>query len=280
MSVYCGAQAQRLGVKTHHTSNAKVGQYLAARSLEVPPTGPYTTLNALADALSTQLQYDTLIQLMVLQDLLTINGAVLKIQNNKQSGEQALAVRLPAVPANLPPEDDTNDLFTTVLEQITASREEGERESFFAQVLRELGGPDSAPVVNSPVDAGESETLAVPPPSLRDRLAALDAPDWDAAQEKRDREANARYASGSYEPDNHKQPETLIVPPPGFRERLVAFARSGDEIEVVKPNDETETRIVPPPEMQRRYRAAPHDIESSEPAESEEDDTSHETGEQ
>ncbi len=259
------------------TGNAKdKSQSIWLRAVyETPHTGPYKSLSGLADTLSAQLQYDTLIQLMVLQDLFAINGATLKIQNNKQSGEQALAVCLPAVPVQLPSEDDTDDLFTSVLEQVPVSTDEGERESFFTQVIRELNGEDTMPIAivddsSGPADSGESETLVVPPPSLRERLAALDPLESEIPEEDQDRQANARYASGQFGPDNHKQPDTLIVPPPGFRERMAALTKNGGEIEVIEPDNESEKHIVPPPGMHRRIRdrRAKRDAEPAEPEDS------------
>ncbi|MBN1562676.1 MAG: hypothetical protein JXA10_02475, partial [Anaerolineae bacterium] len=249
---------------------------------EPPPTGPYTSLGALAESLSTQLQYDTLIQIMVLQDLFTINNSTLKIQNNKQTGEQALAVCLPAVPAGLPPDsNEADDLFTSVIERLpppdTVPDAGHEHESFFAQVIRELNGDlanldellaenDTQPIeitlesVPDPADSGESETLVVPPPSLRERLNAVEQITNEARQTQRDQEANARYAAGLYGPEknntnnNHQhQADTLIVPPPGFRERIEAVTKTKHDIELVHPDDETETQIVPPPEIERRF---------------------------
>jgi hypothetical protein len=93
----------------------------------------------------------------------------------------------------------------------------------------------------------------VPPPSLRDRLSAVDHLKSDATQAQRDKEANARYAAGQYEsPNNHKQAKTRILPPPGFRERIEAVTRSRHEIEVVPPDDDSDTHIEPPPAVQRR----------------------------
>ena len=244
---------------------------------EPPSTGPYTSLGGLADTLSAQVQVDTLIQMMVLQDLFKINDATLKIQNNKQTNEQALAVCLPVVPADLPL-DEAEDHFTSVLDWEPASGAEGERESFFAQVIHELNGksdtdteiedspqPTAAELLAGPVDVGETETLLVPPPSLRERLAALDPVIPESAQTPHDKEPN-----GQIGPDKNNPPDTLIVPPPGFHERLAAFTNTGNEIEVVTPGEEGDTVIVPPPEMQRRLheRRAKRDSESMGVAES------------
>jgi hypothetical protein len=118
---------------------------------EPPPTGPYRSLGELADTLNTQLQYDTLIQIMVLQDLFAINDSTLKIQNNKQTGEQALAACLSAVPEGLPADtDESEDLFTSVIERTPPPDAASERESFFAQVIRELNG-----------EAGDRDTATV-----------------------------------------------------------------------------------------------------------------------
>jgi hypothetical protein len=271
---------------------------------EPPPTGSYTSLGALAESLSTQLQYDTLIQLMVLQDLFHINGATLKIQNNKQSGEQALAVCMPVVPADLPPDENGEELFTSVLERRPNSNEDAERESFFAQVIRELNGEmiEESEASANPEDVGESETLIVPPPTLRDRLEALDQ---DGQPTEHDHVANALYHAGQFESDsdvghsgdNNNQPDTLIVPPPDLHDRLTAVTQGGDEIEIVEePENETETLIVPPPDVQRSLheRKAKNNSASAESEDSElpsvessashdtdagEEDSAHEAGE-
>jgi hypothetical protein len=250
---------------------------------EPPSSGPYAGLGALYKRLDAQNQPDIMFDLQVLQEFMRINGAGLKLQNNRRSGEQALAASLPAASA-------------------------------FAPLLRGLGhvsekkntaGPAEKPTNGTPRTAGisgevenRSETLIVRPPDFDERLRT-------SAGES-DSESAARTSARADEVENRS--ETLIVPPPNLHERLAAPADAESRpevqasetrtpgtgpfsqppepgvIEVVEPENASDTLIVPPPDYRRRLslqrqpprsgRYPPPNGDSSSSAEAGDQDTS------
>lgn len=227
------------GLKHITTTNAaRDGQSIWLRAIfDPPPTGYYSSLNTLVEQLNQQQDYDTLVQVMVLGDLFAINGADLRLQNNKRSGEQALAVSLPSVPDDLPDEAEGDDFFTSVLNHVNHLASDGltAQETIFSQVIRELDADTGTPAPASD-DADATDTLMVPPPTLKERLAALDqqartaqetdaVQDTNAVQDAATRAAlDAPQAAGDASSEN--DPDTLMVPPPGFRERLAAITQT------------------------------------------------------
>ena len=271
-----------------------------------PPTGAYKGLSAVQHHLqaNTQADHDVTVQLQVLTDFLALNGATLKVQNNTETGEQALAALLPVYDEALAdqPEAAGDSLYAHLareLDKTPAAQElvqdkhvqsESDEPSTAGKprLARPVLAPTPQEISESPesgsvtlgdaaVDEGDGDvenqpdTLIVPPPDLRDRMAAaLGDPDQPPAKVE-------------HPPDEvENQPETLILPPDGLRERIdralleheeseaeqqaETEAASGDvdanaaesgAIGVVTIENLPETLIVPPPDFRRRLVTPP-----------------------
>jgi hypothetical protein len=213
---------------------------------EPPSSGPYAGLSAMFKRFSTPEQ-DMMFQLQVLQEFLRINGAALKLQNNRRSGEQALAASLPAASAIAPSVPAEVSVSSSLSAQNTTAKP-AEKPANGAQ----RSAPAPGAVEN------RSETLIVPPPDFRARLAA-----------RSETSPEAGVPTGGVE----NKSETLRVPPPGLRERLAARVDTESKpepptrppgtgsfdcppepgvIEIIEPENASDTLIVPPPDYQRR----------------------------
>ncbi|HVO71127.1 MAG TPA: hypothetical protein VMT24_13845, partial [Aggregatilineaceae bacterium] len=197
------------------------------------PSGPYRGMHGLLTRLDAKSGDSSGVanQLQFLQLLLEINGGSLKVQNNVHTGEQALAARFPAVSTAVPGAPPP-----TVSTAVRAA--EPQAPAQFAETppagVHPVGEPEAKPAEPEPVRDGQagteskaestdklvgrpapsaqakspqpgvgdvenaSDTLIIPPPGLRERLAAT-----------RPGPEPAPARSG----DEDSAPETLIVPP-------------------------------------------------------------------
>jgi hypothetical protein len=224
-----------------------------------PPSGPYRGVLGLFRRLESKNggEREAANQLQLLQWLIEINGGSLKVQNNLQTGEQALALRFPRVPAAVPvalpasaaaiPQaiepKTTGEPDAKPAEPEPPKDEQPEAES--ADKLAVPVAPAGQPAApgteikkgQAIPDDGEnaSDTLIIPPAQLRERLAAARP------------EAKPAPAPTA---DEDAAPETLIVAPPGLRDRRAALA-------------EAESRPSETPEAPSPTAAADHPTESS-----------------
>jgi hypothetical protein len=188
--------------------DAKTGGVWVRAVFDPPSSGAYTGLSALFQRLDSPdpAERERLTQLLVLQDLCTINGVCLRMQTNMNTGEQALAVQFAAhdagesVPCGEP------------LQEITA-----------AEQTQTAALPTLTPAEIAP------ETLIVPPPGLHEALLAMTehpAPLAAAAQEgpsfaapEAPTEPPKSAGIEFVEPQNPS--DTLIIPPLELRRRLI-----------------------------------------------------------
>jgi hypothetical protein len=280
-----------------------------------PPSGPYRGMHGLLNRLDATNGDEPGVanQVRFLQLLLEVNGGSLKVQNNVHTGEQALAARLPAVSTAVPGAVTPTasravpgaepQILAGLAEAPQAGEPEAKSEETEPIKDRQAGTESKAESIDKlsgrPAPTGEakppqtgagnvenaSDTLIIPPPRLRELLAAshpepkpAPARDDDAAPETLvvpPSNLHERLAASRPEPkptpdgDEDAAPETLIVPPLGLRERLAALtdaesrpsetpeapspavtpdqpAESGT-VEASAAHDETDPRTVPPP---------------------------------
>lgn len=156
-----------------------------------PPSGFHSGLRSLGASLTPAqgIDGDGTFWLDVLRAMVQVNGGRLTLQNNTQTGEQALAVWLPAAPVEEP-------------------RAENLVGSLVSAVGRhDLPGTTPADASTPQAAAPRDETLIVPPPDFKRRLIQI--PDF-----QREPVENAS--------------ETLIVPPLDLRHRLDVARREAD----------------------------------------------------
>jgi hypothetical protein len=254
---------------------------------EPPAAGPFASLSDLYQRFNTPTpaEQELMFQLQALQEFCRINGATLRLQNNKRTGEQALAASIPAaIRSGFPvatsaqgSADETQE--TTVahlLNNLAAQPTNGSKKA--VEEVENLPGtrilPSSAlhegmseRLEEIPEAADEvenaSDTLIVPPPDFRKELLA--------------RAKEAGVDTDSSDPDEvENESDTLIVPPPDFRKQLAQQLEAGSKpdvpapeprrpgtgpftrppapgvIEVVEPENASDTLIVPPPDYKRR----------------------------
>jgi hypothetical protein len=252
-------------------------------SFEPPASGPFTSLGDLYQRFNTPMpaEQELMFQLQALQEFCRINGATLRLQNNRRTGEQALAASLPAgvrsgvavaAPAQATADETQEATVAHLLRGLagqpangskkTAEEVENLPETRILPPLESHGQPEQASTAHEEVE-NKSETLIVPPPNFREQLLA------------RAREAGPD--TGSPTSDNiENRSETLIVPPPDFHKQLEQqfdaesnpttqapgarrfgtgpFNRPPGPgvIEVIEPENASDTLIVPPPDYKRR----------------------------
>ena len=185
-----------------------------------PPTGPYASLGALYKRFSVPApaEQETGFQLQVLQELLRLNGATLRLQNNQRSGEQALAARLWVTASAGELALASESLSVKVRAGASVDEVQANLLAEFLQSAPEqfvstpVAVTDGAPerklapaaadhVIPEPPIDNESDTLIIPPISFHERLAALlSSPDAD--------------------PDSENEEDTVIIHAQSFRERL------------------------------------------------------------
>jgi hypothetical protein len=220
---------------------------------EPPSSGSYDSLGALFNRFNTQTPagQDITFQLQVLQEFLRINGVTLRLQNNRRSGEQALAVCLPAAAATI--------------QFVPAAKDKAQetQETMVAHLRRQPANGKPPNAREPEAVENRSETLIVPPPNLHERLAA---------------HLKETPAPGEVEIEN--KPQTRLLPPPNFppkfrdglRERAQeadgAAAENTPPGETTEIENKPETLIVPPPNLHEQLSqqlAQPIDAESTPP---------------
>ena len=234
-----------------------------------PPSGPYRGVLGLYKRLESKNggEHEVANQLQLLQWLLEINGGNLKVQNNLQTGEQALALRFPRVPGVVPAALPASAAVITQAiepkttgepeakpgepEPVKERQPEAESTGKFAESSAPIAQPAApAPGVEIKVSQAilddienASDTLIIPPAQLRDRLAA---------SRPEAKPAPAPIADGDAAPD------TLIVAPPGLRDRLAALSaaesRPGETPEAPSP-----TAAAEHPAESGAVETTPHD---------------------
>jgi hypothetical protein len=221
--------------------------------LDPPQSGPYATLGALFKRFDTPNPSDqeVMFQLQVLQEMLLINGGVLRLQNNRRTGEQSLA-------ASVPVASSAEMVEARVADLQAGTDESHETMSMYAHLLAALDRPQAVPSGSEPPSNGakqpvhesvevenRSETLIVPPPNFREQLAARLQQSTESPADDAEVESNS---------------SALIVPPPNFRERLAAHTREAEKSDgergAGRPSGEAENRsdslIVPLPTLGER----------------------------
>jgi hypothetical protein len=251
------------------------------RAVFAPPApGPFASLGDLYRRLDapTPTEQELMFQLRALQEFCRINNMTLRLQNNRRTGEQALAASVPAAmrssipaPASAPvrasAEETQEALVTHLMNGLAGQPANGSKKTAEdvenrpeTRILPAPSGqPDPAPAAVE----NASDTLIVPPPYFREQLLA--------------RAEEAEQAAGASQPEPvENRSETLIVPPPDFRKRLAQQRDAESEpdapvpeprrpgtgpftrppapgvIEVVQPQNASDTLIVPPPDYKRR----------------------------
>ena len=106
-----------------------------------PSSGPYTSLGAMFKRFggASSSAQEIMFQLLVLQELLRINGATLRLQNNRRSGEQALSATFPAA---LGVEEIGADVFESIHEfslvgPRTGASSDETQETMLAHLMRD-----------------------------------------------------------------------------------------------------------------------------------------------
>lgn len=262
-------------LKSLTTSDSKdgAGGVWVRAVFDPPPSGPYRGVLGLFKRLESKNggEHEAANQLQLLQWLLEINGGSLKVQNNLQTGEQALAMRFPRVPAAVPaappvsaaaippavqpqtagepdakpPEPEPlKDEQTGAGSRAESTDKLAGHPAPAAEPVAPAPGAEIKPAQAAPDDVeNASETLIIPPAGLRDRLAAARP------------EAKPAPAPTA---DEDTAPETLIVAPPGLREHLAALAEAES-----RPGETPEAPFPAPvadhPAESGAVEAAPHD---------------------
>lgn len=180
---------------------------------EPPSAGPYASLGALHQRLKSTAESDSMFYLQVLQDLMRINGAALKLQNNRRSGEQALAAILPAA-----------STFAALVRELDGKAAQNTTDNQITEKSDHKRPPEA--VADLVAVENRSETLIVPPPNFHERLAVPVG--TESGPEIQTLEARTPGTGPFSQP-----------PEPGV-------------IEIVEPENASDTLIVPPPDYQRR----------------------------
>ncbi|HEX3053890.1 MAG TPA: hypothetical protein VHP83_24755 [Aggregatilineaceae bacterium] len=211
-----------------------IQQGLWVRAVFIPSQTPYPSLNALISSLAagSEFDQDLSLTLQVLARFLKINNARFTLQNNTQTGEQALAAWFPAA------SQSAEQMINGEAQQIasiassespdqTPLREAGTSEEHRAGLVlaptpHEIKAPVAEAVDQAAVHTIAGQVLAPPsnvqPPSL---------PDGPLPGELQPRETPAA--------EEERLPETLIVPPPDFRRRLLSLRPSQDVLSAPTP---------------------------------------------
>jgi hypothetical protein len=228
---------------TSDSRDSQGGMWVRA-VFDPPPSGPYRGVHGLLKRVDAKngARSDTASQMQLLQSLLEINGGSLKVQNHIQTGEQALAVRFPAVPAAVPgaPPATVGTVAAPAEPQAPAKPAETPQTG----AARPTGEPDAKPTEPEPVNDAQAGTESRA--ESTDKLPEHPAPAAEA-------QSTQAAAAGM-----ENAPETLIVPPPGLRERLAA-ARPEAEPTPSPTGDADaapETLVVPPLGLRARLAAA------------------------
>jgi len=212
-------------------------QGLWVRAVFIPSEKPYPSLNALISSLAagSEFDQDLSLTLQVLARFLKINNARFTLQNNTQTGEQALAAWFPA--ASQPAEQTINGEAQQIAgiaasespdqspQREASSQNLGEEHRaglVLAPTPHEIKAPATEAVDQVAVHTIAGQVLAPPsnvqPPSL---------PDGPLPGELQPHETPAA--------EDVSLPETLIVPPPDFRRRLLSLRPSQDVLSAPTP---------------------------------------------
>lgn len=216
---------------------------------EMPARGPYKNLDELVTRLDQYgpTQRDTVTQVHVLRAMLAINGAELRLQNNTESGEQALAVclaaapptevapALPRVDLTTPPAQDPPDSLSALARRVlgpplpgTETGTETGAESGPDRAASEQTAPASSGADAPSGDEDRFETRIVPPPNFAERIKGAGnhkpaAPD-DAPTNSAPAGDDDRFG-------------TRIVPPPNFADRIKGAIQPPSEAEAARSED-------------------------------------------
>jgi hypothetical protein len=232
-------------LKSLVTSDSRDGQGgVWVRAVFDPPlSGPYRGVHGLLKRVGVQNGdgADTASQIQLLESLLEINGGSLKVQNHIQTGEQALAVRFPAVSAAVPGAAPVTA--GTAVPPAEPQAPTRLAETPQAGVARPAGEPDAKPAEPEPVKDAQAGTESRA--ESTDKVAEQPAPAAEA-------QSTQAAAAGM-----ENAPETLIVPPPGLRERLAASRPEAEPTSLPVGDEDAapETLVVPPFGLRARLAA-------------------------
>jgi len=226
---------------------SRTGIWIRA-AFEPPKHGPYTSLGALIACLDKQSaeDQDTAVQLHVLSGFLKINQARFTLQNNTQSGEQALTALFPASAQRSvmsPPDGEQSSVnippsAMSRLAAIAAVLVTSPSES--ADPIPAQEGGETTP--RAPILAGP--VLARAPREAE--LAATGTAEPDTTQHTISGPVLAPTPRTVATPPTEDASDTLLVPPPDFRQQLLATASRQET-----PKSGEDTLLVPPPDFRQ-----------------------------
>ncbi len=223
-----------------------------ARAVFDAPAGePYAGLSGLAQRLDLKEPgtRDILTQILVLRALLALNGAELRMQTNEQTGTQALAVRMP----------------TSSSEQIIVAPElpQAMLDALDATSSDPARPQAVAPEPERPID--KSETLIIPPPGFRKRLAKITAAAQAAAHEQADPAQDDASTSAATPaaltvpsiPAIENESDTLMLPPSDREQRLAEAQYAAGSLppqpaDAAAVENQSETLMLPPTDRETR----------------------------
>jgi hypothetical protein len=248
-----------------------------------PESGPYASLNKLIADLDQEnpLERDTAIQLQVMAGFMRINRAHFTLQNNTQTGEQALAARLPtthiagqpaapapAVEIITPPNGNETKGQKDLYESVKHGLEDAppDARSSLTQLVR-VQLDDQAPKAEPDRDTAGQEATSGPMGETEDKpilsgpvLARtprdLEPPDALSPDQAEADDPSKHTISGPVlAPRSQRAPSAPLVP--SESERAAPAPDDPGEVE-----NASETLIVPPPDFRQRFELA---LSSGEP---------------